>query len=345
MGRLPGGVDWRGKDGSGAYYVRVKGRWRKLGSTIGEMSRKLASVYAETGDRSVATVAEFAERWLRESVSLQRNEKCQRLATTRVREYLVPYLGKVRIADVTPERLRQYARKLARHEWAPRRLLSPQTQRHVLSDCRAMLLWALDIGVIDRSPIPRRLMPKVPERAPQPFTAEERGKLEALDGADGLTCRIALGTGLRWGELLTLQAKDVRGREITIVTPKNGKVRRIPIAPSLADELMGRVGRLLPWRGVHHWAFTMRVRRVTGIAEFRVHRMRHDFACTWLERGGSLAALQRILGHSSVTVTERYGRLSDDMIRREAERIYREFCPNSYQATPGTALTEDSAAC
>jgi len=42
---------------------------------------------------------------------------------------------------------------------------------------------------------------------------------------------------------------------------------------------------------------------------------------SWLERGGSLAALQQILGHASVVTTQRYARLSDEHVRAEAERI------------------------
>ncbi len=37
--------------------------------------------------------------------------------------------------------------------------------------------------------------------------------------------------------------------------------------------------------------------------------------------GGSLAGLQAVLGHSSVTVTERYGTISDDLVKREAHRL------------------------
>lgn len=86
----------------------------------------------------------------------------------------------------------------------------------------------------------------------------------------------------------------------------------MPLSAELVGELRGRVGRLVPYPTGSPGSFAARVRRRTGIGGFHVHQMRHTFACQRLERGGALAALQQILGHASITTTQRYARLTDE---------------------------------
>lgn len=260
------------------------------------------------------TVAGAAERWLAMYVAARRGRKGQMLAAQRVRDYLVPFMGDMPLAELRKPRIREYRLSLEERD------LSLQSVRHVLADVRCMLNWAQDDDLIERSPFPRRLLPVIAERAPDRLTDAEVEACLRLPDPHGLVIRFGLGTGLRWGEMARAQAGHVRNGEILVPIAKNGRVRRVPLPADLSAEFGGRVGRLIPFNT--SGTFNRSVRRMTGIEQFHVHQLRHTFACRWLESGGSLAALQEILGHASVATTQRYGRLSDDMIRREAERIY-----------------------
>ena len=97
-------------------------------------------------------------------------------------------------------------------------------------------------------------------------------------------------------------------------------VLQVPLPPALRRELAMRVGRIVPFTKATSLA--RQVRRQAGVRRVQVDQPRHTVACRWIEAGGSLAALQALLGHASVVTAERYARLSDDLIRREAERSY-----------------------
>ena len=81
------------------------------------------------------------------------------------------------------------------------------------------------------------------------------------------------------------------------------------------------VGRLVGYVVGSPGSFAGIVKRLSGVEGFHVHQTRHTFACQWLERGGSLAALQQVLGHASIVTTQRYARLTDEAVMREAGRI------------------------
>jgi site-specific recombinase XerD len=97
----------------------------------------------------------------------------------------------------------------------------------------------------------------------------------------------------------------------------------VPLSPELVKEFRTRVGRTVPYAERSPGSFAKPVKRLTGIEDFHVHRMRHTFACQWCEQGGNLAALQQILGHASIVTTQRYARLSDEAVMREVERVAR----------------------
>jgi len=56
----------------------------------------------------------------------------------------------------------------------------------------------------------------------------------------------------------------------------------------------------------------------------KAHKFRHTFARTWLERGGELYSLSRLMGHSSVKVTEIY---LEDFQSRQARLQHAKYSP------------------
>jgi len=277
-----------------------------------EKARASAGIMPKTR----TTVAEAATLWLETYVHTQRSEKGQGIAEQRVRDYLVPFLGHLLLERVEREDVRAYRMWLERTT-----KLSACSIWHVLSDCRCLLSWTENAGLVERSPFPRRVMPRLQERPPDRVADEEADKLRALPDPHGFVCRLALGTGLRWGELCRAKASDVERGFLLVHQTKSGKVRRVPLAPELLAEVRGHVGRLMPFAAGSPGSFAKAVRRLTGLEGFHVHQLRHTFACQWMDRGGNLGALQQVLGHASIVTTQRYARMSDEVVMREAERL------------------------
>ncbi len=314
MPKLPGGMFRRGK----SYYLRRqrdgKRRWFNLGQDLQEATRRRKELlHLGTGSGSQVPVRKLSSQWLASYVATMRAPVNQRKAAARVRDYLVPFLGEKPISRVTKEDLRAY------RAWLDGKSIAPQTVVHVLSDARCFFRWAEDAGYVERSPWPRRLQPRIQERPPDRLTEAEIATLMALPDPYGFVIRFGLATGLRWGEMTRARVDHVENGMLVVSQTKSRKVRRVPLRPEFRRELRLRVGKLVPFE--NSGEFNRKVRKLSGVERFHVHQTRHSFACSWLERGGSLAALQQILGHASVVTTQRYARLTDELVRAEAERI------------------------
>jgi integrase len=285
---------------------RIAGVFIVKGATAGDQQQEI--------EPSI-TVEVAAARWLENYVQMRRRGIGPHLADQRIRDYLNVFMGHRSIDELTKQDVWKY------RLWLERRTkLSALTVRHILSDLRCLLNWCEELELLDRSPFPRRLLPVIPEEPPDRLFEDEVKAVLALPNPYGFVARFGVGTALRWSELVRAQNTDVQGGQLVVGNTKNGRVRRIPLGPELEGELQGRVGRLMPL--TDGTGFTRQVVRATGIERFHPHMMRHTFACRWVESGGSLAALQQILGHRSITTTMRYASAGGDMVRREAARVF-----------------------
>ena len=313
MPKLPRGMFKRGR----SYYVRVRenygDRWVCLGPDREAARKRHRELKSGWRPMSRLTVEDAAKQWLEIYIATRRNAKCVELAGRRAAMYLVPFFQYKRLATVTADDLRRYRLELEKKP------ISTQTVAHILSDARCFFRWCEDAGHVDRAPVPRGLLPRVQERPPDALTPDEEAAVRSVPEPYGFIVRLGLATGLRWSELVQAQAGEVQNGMLVVSRTKSGKMRRVPLPPDLLEELRFKIGPLLPLR--NSWGFTRQVRRYSGVEGFHPHQMRHTFATRWVEGGGNLAALQLALGHSSILVTQRYARLTDEHVRAEARRL------------------------
>jgi integrase len=125
----------------------------------------------------------------------------------------------------------------------------------------------------------------------------------------------SLGTGCRKGQAFELRVKDVDIPNRRVTVQKQKRKGQETETKVLSDIAM--VGLAMAYRadaGPEDYVFDVSnfrkaweaARKEVGIPDFNFHDLRHTFA-TWLgDRGASIQAVSKALGHSSVAVTMRY---------------------------------------
>ncbi len=174
--------------------------------------------------------------------------------------------------------------------------------------------------------------PRLPRTVPKPLTVEDA--IDTLETAEDMAAKpwmgkrdralfaLLYGCGLRIGEALLLNRRDVAGNQI-VVTGKGNKQRVVPVLPEVTASIQAylsacpyggdddaplfvgaRGKRLNP--GIAQ-ANMRTVRAVLGLPETATpHALRHSFATHLLSGGGDLRTIQELLGHASLSTTQRY---------------------------------------
>jgi integrase len=174
---------------------------------------------------------------------------------------------------------------------------------------------------------------------------------------------IALKTGMRWGEIISLKWKQTPcsnyvdfDKNVIFIhesMTKTQRSRHIPLV-SVAREALNSVEKVpgndniflnpqtkKPF-GSFKRSFHTALRRA-GIVDFRFHDLRHTFASSLVRNGVDLYTVQRLLGHTTPQMTQRYAHLGEDQMRAAIEKIDTQSKNLLYNSiSPKAALEENS---
>ncbi len=183
--------------------------------------------------------------------------------------------------------------------------------------------------------------PKVPRSLPKALTKEEVRKLlsviSPLRKRDRLIVLLLYGTGLRVSELCNLKIKDIDlDRGIAVVRGgKGAKDRMVPIPEPIIREIReylaarkdGSEYLLVEEKRDNKdkispktvWYLLNRYGKKAGI-KVTPHMLRHSFATHMLENGVDIRVIQEILGHSNLSTTQIYTKVTVEHLKRAQKK-------------------------
>ena len=176
--------------------------------------------------------------------------------------------------------------------------------------------------------------PRITPGAPRPVSESEAEDLIAEAGGgeggvawlrarDAAVLTLLYGCGLRISEALSLTGSDAPLPASLRIAGKGGKTRLAPVLPAVRkavaeyleaiefdigpDEPLFRAARGGPLKPRHVQATVQRLRGRLGLSERATpHALRHSFATHLLGAGADLRSIQELLGHASLSTTQRY---------------------------------------
>jgi len=290
-------------------------------------------LHGEPEPKPASTFAAFAEWYERHVTVHHRGAKRER----EILKTLTDTFGKRQLRDLS---------KADVQEWVTERRdeVSAATVNRELDVLKRLLKEAVPV-YLEASPIAALKRLRTEKRAVVTLTPDdEKTLLVALPPADQAIVLAALDTLARAGELLALRWADDHGRYLTILNPKAGESRKVPVSTRLRTALdaLKKKRRKKVYIFAHRrqgetpttWSNSVKQMledacRRTGITYGRkkegitFHGLRHTGATRMIEAGVSLRIVQAIGGWSDLRLLTRYTHPSDAAMQDAVEAVSR----------------------
>lgn len=262
--------------------------------------------------------------------------------------FLSNHRGKeVSIGDISGASLADF------RSWMSRQTVNgsaASSRARTLSGLKNFLSWLDKQGIAHNAAISTVRTPKQPKKLPRPLQEQQAFRiLEKNESDDWVTLRdkalftLLYGCGLRIDEALSLNIANLPHDGFLRVMGKGRKERQVPVLPMVTEAISAyreacpypedgarpifigeKNGKRLN-QGVAQKAMRD-LRGAYGLPETATpHALRHSFATHLLQNGANLREIQELLGHASLSTTQRY----TDINAEEMIAIYRKAHPRA----------------
>jgi integrase len=281
--------------------------------------------------------ARFAKKWFDEYVVPNNKYSEQRTKRYLLNAFLIPFFGKMQIAQITAHDIERYKAQASRDGVTNKTLKNRLT---VLNKCLVTAYEWLELGTHP----PKIKWPKCAPSQTDYLSSEECELL--LPHAERVVYEMiltALRTGMRQGELKGLQwsSMDWQNRSLAVRhsrcdyrkvlgSPKSNRERHIPLDTDVYEMLFKRkksTGYVFedadgePFDNKRLNRRLAAICKKAGLRKITWHILRHTFASHLAMRGVPLTTVQTLLGHSNITTTMRYAHVAPSTLRTAIDML------------------------
>ena len=328
---------------NGKWYVNFVIRGERHKRMVGRSKREAmealrkfeADIFHDRFDIPVKrkmTFGQLARYWLENYSKVSNAPSQYRKNGERLAKHLIPYFGDREASYITPRMVDEY--KKSREP-----LIQPATINRTLAILRKMFNDAVRWGFLSASPMKQVQQLREPQKGFDYYSEDEVALFLGNCPPDFLPiASTAVYTGMRVGEIVGLRRIDVdlERRMIRVErsgsgTTKSKRLRYVPINSRLLPILReclkcGDSEHVFPdekgrMRTIDFRSEMRKAAESAGLRKIRFHDLRHTFASNFVAKGGNIISLQRILGHSTISMTLRYAHLAPDFMAHEIELL------------------------
>jgi len=278
------------------------------------------------------------------------NKKDWRQDERRGEKHLVPEFGESPLSDISPWKIEKYKSGRIKEEAAK------ATVNRELALLKVVFSKAVLWGKARENPVKKVKLFRENNRRERFLTEEEAQKI--LDAATIPVkhfITIGLNTGMRKGEILGLRWKDISYEQNIIILKddKSGSGRKIPINSFLRKTLkeIPRIDESYVFPGLkcgkplgdirEPFRAAVEASKIKNSEAVIPHTLRHTYASWLAMKGIDLFTIQYLMGHKTITMTQRYSHLCPDHKRQAAEQISEVFLSKTTPEQPQNEKAED----